>query len=90
MNVMNDIAKCPVMHTAAGNVRTNRDWWPNQLNLKMLHQNTALSNPMGDSFSYAKEFKKLNLKALKKDLTALMTDSQLIVVRPRANAGYFS
>jgi catalase-peroxidase len=47
----------------------NRDWWPNQLNLKMLHQNTALSNPMGDSFSYAKEFKKLNLKALKKDLT---------------------
>jgi catalase-peroxidase len=76
MNVMNDIAKCPVMHTAAGNVRTNRDWWPNQLNLKMLHQNTALSNPMGDSFSYAKEFKKLNLKALKKDLTALMTDSQ--------------
>jgi catalase-peroxidase len=76
MNVMNDIAKCPVMHTAAGNVRTNRDWWPNQLNLKMLHQNTALSNPMGDSFSYAKEFKKLNLKALKKDLTALMKDSQ--------------
>jgi catalase-peroxidase len=76
MNVMNDIAKCPVMHTAAGNVRTNRDWWPNQLNLKILHQNTALSNPMGDSFSYAKEFKKLNLKALKKDLTALMTDSQ--------------
>ena len=76
MNVMNDIAKCPVMHTAAGNVRTNRDWWPNQLNLKMLHQNTALSNPMGDSFSYANEFKKLNLKALKKDLTALMTDSQ--------------
>jgi hypothetical protein len=57
-------------------VRSNRDWWPNQLNLKILHQNTALSNPMGDSFSYAKEFKKLNLKALKKDLTALMTDSQ--------------
>jgi catalase-peroxidase len=55
---------------------SNRDWWPNQLNLHILHQNTALSNPMGDSFSYAQEFKKLNLKALKKDLTALMTDSQ--------------
>jgi catalase-peroxidase len=75
MNVMDDISKCPVMHTNMG-VRSNRDWWPNQLNLKILHQNTALSNPMGDSFSYSKEFKKLNLKALKKDLTALMTDSQ--------------
>jgi hypothetical protein len=75
MNVMDDINKCPVMHTNMG-VRSNRDWWPNQLNLHILHQNTALSNPMGDSFSYAQEFKKLNLKALKKDLTALMTDSQ--------------
>ncbi len=63
--------KCPVMHGA-----TNRDWWPNQLNLKMLHQNSHLSNPMGEAFNYAAEFKKLDLKALKKDLTALMTDSQ--------------
>jgi catalase-peroxidase len=76
MNVMDDIAKCPVMHTAAASGRSNRDWWPNQLNLKMLHQNTALSNPMGEGFSYAKAFKKLDLKALKKDLTALMTDSK--------------
>ncbi len=67
--------KCPVMHTSVG-VRSNRDWWPNQLNLKILHQNSSLSNPMGEAFNYAEEFKKLDLKALKKDLTALMTDSQ--------------
>jgi catalase-peroxidase len=67
--------KCPVMHTTAG-VRSNRDWWPNQLNLKMLHQNSSLSNPMGEAFNYAAEFKKLDLKALKNDLYALMTDSQ--------------
>ena len=64
--------KCPVMHTSF----TNRDWWPNQLNLRILHQNSALSNPMGEAFDYAEEFKKLDLKALKKDLQALMTDSQ--------------
>ncbi len=72
--------QCPVMHGLAANTtaagRSNRDWWPNQLNLKILHQNSALSDPMGPSFNYAKEFKKLNLAALKKDLTALMTDSQ--------------
>jgi catalase-peroxidase len=67
--------KCPVMHTAAG-VQSNRDWWPNQLNLKILHQNSSLSNPMGGAFNYAEEFKKLDLKALKQDLYALMTDSQ--------------
>ena len=67
--------KCPVMHTTVG-VRSNRDWWPNQLNLKILHQNSALSDPMGAAFDYAEAFKKLDLKALKKDLTALMTDSQ--------------
>ncbi|ROT99517.1 catalase/peroxidase HPI [Histidinibacterium lentulum] len=67
--------KCPVMHTNLG-VRSNRDWWPNQLNLKILHQNTALSNPMGPDFSYAEAFKGLDYEALKKDLTALMTDSQ--------------
>jgi catalase-peroxidase len=72
--------KCPVMHGAAKHTtsvgRSNRDWWPNQLNLRILHQNTALSNPMGAAFSYADEFKKLDLKALKADIFALMTDSQ--------------
>ncbi len=68
--------KCPFMHHTTVGVRSNRDWWPNQLNLKMLHQNSSLSNPMGKAFNYAEEFKKLDLKALKKDLTALMTDSQ--------------
>ena len=55
---------------------SNRDWWPNQLNLKMLHQNSLMSNPMGEAFKYAEEFKKLDLAAVKKDLYALMTDSQ--------------
>ncbi len=67
--------KCPVMHAKTG-ARSNRDWWPNQLNLKILHQNSALSDPMGKAFDYAAEFNKLDLDALKKDLTALMTDSQ--------------
>ncbi len=67
--------KCPVMHTAFGG-RSNRDWWPNQLNLKILSQNSQKSDPMGIGFSYAEEFKKLDMEALKKDLTALMTDSQ--------------
>ncbi len=67
--------KCPVMHGGAG-VRSNRDWWPNQLNLKMLHQNPPAGDPMGADFDYAEEFKKLDLAALKKDLYALMTDSQ--------------
>jgi catalase-peroxidase len=55
---------------------SNRDWWPNQLNLKILHQNSSLSNPLGEAFNYAEEFKKLDLAAVKRDLTALMTDSQ--------------
>ena len=55
---------------------SNRDWWPNQLNLKILHQNSKLSDPMSDGFSYAEEFKKLDFKAIKKDLFTLMTDSQ--------------
>ncbi len=55
---------------------SNRDWWPNQLNLNILHQHSPLSNPMGEEFNYAEEFKKLDLEALKKDLYALMTDSQ--------------
>ena len=55
---------------------SNREWWPNQLNLNILHQHSSLSNPMGEKFNYADEFKKLDLKALKKDLYALMTDSK--------------
>ncbi|SFR98342.1 catalase/peroxidase HPI [Yoonia litorea] len=72
--------KCPVMHGEGVNgtqrLRTNDDWWPNQLNLKILHQHSSASNPMGPDFNYAEEFKKLDLQALKKDLHALMTDSQ--------------
>ena len=76
----NDVGKCPVMHgtpihTTHG-VRSNKDWWPNQLNLSILHQNTPASDPMGADFNYSEEFKKLDLKALKEDLYALMTDSQ--------------
>jgi catalase-peroxidase len=73
-NVAN-AGKCPVMHSSGGG-RANRDWWPNQLNLKILHQNSALSDPFGGKFEYAKEFEKLDLPALKQDLYALMTDSQ--------------
>lgn len=72
---MNDESKCPVHHTAGGG-RTNRDWWPNQLNLDILHQRSLKSNPMGEDFDYAEEFKSLDLQAVKKDLHALMTDSQ--------------
>jgi catalase-peroxidase len=60
----------------AGRGTSNRDWWPNQLNLKILHQNSNMINPMGEEFNYAEEFKKLDLEAVKKDLYALMTDSQ--------------
>jgi len=68
-------AKCPVRHSAAA-AATNADWWPNQLNLKVLHQNSPLSDPMEKDFDYAKEFKSLDLDALIKDLHALMTTSQ--------------
>ena len=64
------------MPTTTRKGTSNRDWWPNQLNLNILHQNSSLSNPMGNKFNYAEEFKKLDLKALKKDLYALMTNSQ--------------
>jgi catalase-peroxidase len=67
-------AKCPVAAGARGHA--NRDWWPNQLNLKVLHQRSALSDPMGEDFNYAKEFGRLDLNAVIKDLHALMTDSQ--------------
>jgi len=64
-------------HThSASRGTSNRDWWPNQLNLKMLHQHSSLSNPMGEEFDYAEEFKKLDLQSVKKDLYKLMTDSQ--------------
>ncbi|UPY35886.1 catalase/peroxidase HPI [Sediminicoccus sp. KRV36] len=73
--------KCPVMHGAPrhatlGAGRSLRDWWPNQLNLKILHQNSALSNPLGKGFNYAEEFKKLDLAAVKQDIIALMRVSQ--------------
>ena len=77
---MSNEAKCPVMHGPAkqmvAGAAGNAHWWPDQLNLKVLHQHSALSNPMGESFDYAKEFKSLDLEALTKDLHALMTDSQ--------------
>jgi len=72
---MSTETKCP-FHQAAGGGTTNRDWWPNQLKLELLHQHSAKSNPMGEDFDYAKEFKSLDFAALKKDLAALMTDSQ--------------
>ncbi|QFT12796.1 catalase/peroxidase HPI [Vibrio sp. THAF190c] len=72
--------KCPVMHggntTLGGKATKNVDWWPNQLNLKILHQNDTKSNPLDEDFNYAEAFKALNLKAVKADLEALMTDSQ--------------
>jgi len=77
---MDNDSKCPVTGGAnrqvAGGGRSNQDWWPNQLNLRILHQHSHKSNPMGEAFNYAEEFKKLDLEALKKDLYALMTDSQ--------------
>jgi len=77
---MSEQNKCPVTG-AVGNVKHgrgtgNRDWWPNQLNLKILHQNPAVRNPLGEDFNYAEEFKKLDLKAVKQDLYDLMTDSK--------------
>ncbi|MFA4825795.1 MAG: catalase/peroxidase HPI [Methanoregula sp.] len=77
---MTDDSKLPAMSgenkQSTGQVRSNRDWWPNQLNLKVLHQHSSLSNPMGGEFNYAEEFRKLDLAAVKKDLRELMTGSQ--------------
>ena len=77
---MTDDSKCPVTggvnKQATGQGMSNRDWWPNQLNLKVLHQHSPLSNPRGGEFNYAEEFKKLDLAAVKKDLQALMTESK--------------
>jgi catalase-peroxidase len=69
-------AKCPFAGAAPAPAHTNRDWWPNQLDLRVLHQHSTLSNPMDEEFNYAKEFKSLDLNAVIKDLHALMTDSQ--------------
>ena len=68
-------AKCPVNHTS-GEGTSNRDWWPHQLRLDVLHQHSSKSNPMGEDFDYPKEFRSLDFASLKKDLAALMTDSQ--------------
>jgi catalase-peroxidase len=73
---MKENSKGPVMGSTARGGTSNRDWWPNQLNLDILHQHSSKSNPMGEEFNYAEEFKKLDLEAVKKDLYALMTDSQ--------------
>ena len=69
-------SKCPFSNAAAGGGVTNRDWWPNRLRLEILHQHSSMSNPMDEDFDYREEFQKLDLAALKKDLTDLMTDSQ--------------
>ena len=75
-----DASKCPFLNgelkQAAGGGTTNRDWWPNALNLNILRQHSELADPMGADFDYAEEFKSLDLEAVKKDLTDLMTDSQ--------------
>ena len=76
VNAVENGSKCPVMHGATVGGTSNRDWWPNQLKLSILHQNSPLSDPMGNAFNYADEFKKLHLEALKEDLFALMTTSQ--------------
>ncbi len=79
-NSGNSAGKCPVMHGSrtkmGGNATANQHWWPNQLNLNILHQHSPRSNPMGDDFDYADAFSKLDLAAVKKDLAALMTDSK--------------
>lgn len=72
---MSNEAKCPFNHVAGGGT-TNRDWWPNQLRVDLLNQHSQKSNPLGEKFDYAEEFKKLDYKALKADLVRLMTDSQ--------------
>ena len=77
---MADNGKCPMTHVVGAHMvagaRSNRDWWPNQLNLKILHQHSALSNPMGSTFKYAEEVKQLDVSALKQDLVTLVTTSQ--------------
>ena len=73
---MTSESKCPVMHAAPKKGRSNRDWWPDQLNLNILHQHSPRANPMGEAFNYARAFGELDLQAVKRDLYNLMTDSQ--------------
>ena len=73
---MSDESKCPVHHRTAEGGTTNQDWWPNLLNLDILHQQSTKSNPMGVDVDYAKEFQSLDLQAVKQDLRELMTQSQ--------------
>ena len=77
---MSENGKCPVTSRTSkqvsGQGTSNQEWWPNQLNLKILHQNSSMINPMGEEFSYAEEFKKLDLQAIKEDIYAMMTDSK--------------
>ena len=79
----NQAGKCPFPHGSmketAGTGRSNRDWWPNQLNLGILRQHSSLSNPMEESFNYKEAFLKLDLSEIKNDLSHLMTDSQRLV-----------
>jgi len=80
MDDMTNAGKCPVLagadrHTAKGSI-ANQRWWPNQLNLKVLHQNSPLSDPMGEDFNYADEFAKVDLDELKQDIEEVMTTSQ--------------
>ncbi|WP_168341805.1 catalase/peroxidase HPI [Rhizobium leguminosarum] len=75
-NPTDSAGKCPVAHGNTPRGRSNRDWWPDQLNVQILHQNSGRADPLGQAFDYAEEFKKLDLDGLKKDLHALMTDSQ--------------
>ncbi|MBY5718683.1 catalase/peroxidase HPI [Rhizobium leguminosarum] len=75
-NPTDSAGKCPVAHGNTPRGRSNREWWPNQLNVQILHHNSGRADPMGEAFDYAEEFKKLDLDGLKKDLHALMTDSQ--------------
>src|SRR4029078_7503950 len=71
---MDDVTKCPF--TGGARAHTNRDWWPESLDVSVLHRNSGLSDPMGKAFDYAKEFKSLDLRALVMDLRTLMTNSQ--------------
>ncbi|MDI5927273.1 catalase/peroxidase HPI [Rhizobium leguminosarum] len=75
-NPTDGAGKCPVAHGNTPRGRSNRDWWPDQLNVQILHHNSGRADPLGQAFDYAEEFKKLDLDGLKKDLHALMTDSQ--------------
>ncbi len=76
-NDRSNIGMCPVMHAKAG-VRSNSDWWPNQLNVKILYQNSSKSEPMNGDFKYSEEFKKLDLKALKEDLYSSLFNSYYV------------